>query len=284
MRAVKANTKIEPIISYLEKEIPKEYYLSDSFKRDCIREGVDGSWESYMEYVKQITPHTYCFGVDFNKQFINGTLTLCMNDVFERHGAKELFVFVRFLLDSYTSNESKVIKTLELKKSFAVIGISEEELTLLDKYDKIPFAMDISKELSLFRNSNRLEQLKKEIDESFAKGNYRDVNTRSYTLLEGVFKEFLQENGIDYDKGERITKLASIIKKLLLNNTKFSGYFLEKDNAVSLITSITHVVNDLRNNNSDSHYGEDSDMATSCFVKDLTFSVTNLLLNITKKV
>lgn len=44
MRQVKANTKIEPIINYLEKVIPLDYFLSDNFKMSCIEGKVDNHW------------------------------------------------------------------------------------------------------------------------------------------------------------------------------------------------------------------------------------------------
>lgn len=283
MRAVKANTKIEPIISYLEKEIPKEYFLSENFKMSCIEGKADQLWDECMNYVKMISLHAHCPGVDFNLQFVDGTLVKLMNDIYERCGKFELLNFVCFILDSYTSNEGKCVKTLNLKRAFAVIGVSEEELAVLDKYNESPLVMNTPECLSSLKNAHRLEQLKKEIEESFAKGNYRDVNTRSYTFLEGVLKGFLQNSNVFYDKRDNITQLASRVKDYLKENTQlYSEYCLQEKTVISLISTITHVVNDLRNRNSDSHFDGDSDMATSCFVKDLTYSVTNLLLNIKK--
>lgn len=283
MRQIKANTRIEPIVNYLEKVIPLEYFLSDNFKMSCIEEEVDKLWDGCMSCVMENSFHTHCPGVDFNLQFIDGTLVKLMNDIYERCGEFELLNFVCFILDSYTSNEGKCVKTLSLKRAFAVIGVSEEELAVLDKYNESPLVMNTPECLSSLKNAHRLEQLKKEIEESFAKGNYRDVNTRSYTFLEGVLKGFLQNSNVFYDKRDNITQLASRVKDYLKENTQlYSEYCLQEKTVISLISTITHVVNDLRNRNSDSHFDGDSDMATSCFVKDLTYSVTNLLLNIKK--
>ena len=283
MRQVKANTKIEPIINYLEKVIPSDYFLSDNFKMSCIEGKVDNLWNECMSWVKSNSFHTHCPGIDFNLQFVDDTLVKLMNDIYETCGEIELLKFVCFILDSYTSNEGKCVKTLGFKRAFAVIGVSEDKLALLGKYDEIPFATDISEDLSWFKDVNRMRQLKEEIEISFAKGNYRDVNTRTYTLLEGVFKGFLQQNSVVYYKRNNITQLASRIKDYLKENTLlYNEYCLQENTAISLITTVAHVVNDLRNRNSDSHFDGDSDMATSCFVKDLTYSVTNLLLNIKK--
>lgn len=283
MSIIEVNTKIEPLINALKKEIRKDYYLSDRFKIDCIQEGIDQLWSGYLKLVENNSAHTYIPGVNFKRQFVDDALALLINDLYEKYGANKLLDFISFVLGSYTSNEGKSVNTKDLKRGFAVIGVSEEELTVLDKYNDSPLVMDIPECLSSLNNADRLELLKKEIEESFAKGNYRDVNTRSYTFLEGVFKGFLQKNSVVYDKHANITQLASCIKDYLKENIQlYSEYCLQEKAVISLISTITHVVNDLRNRNSDSHFDGDSDMATSCFVKDLTYSVTNLLLNIKK--
>ena len=127
-------------------------------------------------------------------------------------------------------------------------------------------------------NSNywRIEGIKNQIDKAVAEDNYNLIITLVYTLVEGVLKGYLKENNVSFNRKDEITALAKLVKTHIHNNN--SSKFVEKK-ALHQITTIADVINELRNQCSASHCDEKSDFVTAIFVRDLGYSLANVLIN-----
>lgn len=275
--SVKPTTRIEPILNELGRIIPCSYYISNEFKKQCIKENIDDYWAQLIELAKK-ERHIYVAGMGLDNKRIDAgnALILWANSLFAQNGVEALFELVFFLLNSYTSYSKKKIDVRELKECFMLIGLSDEDGQRLDQFGLNTFDIKLSATSSLIRDNKRIEELKEQIEKAVSEDNYNLIITLVYTLIEGVLKGYLEERNEAYNQKDDIVTLAKKVKLLIQeeNNFKYS-----QKKALHQISTIVDVVNELRNNNSVSHCSENSDFVTSIFVRDLGFSLANLLIN-----
>ncbi|MBQ2884676.1 MAG: hypothetical protein IJE43_13010 [Alphaproteobacteria bacterium] len=275
--SIKPETQIEPILIELNDIIPGDYYINQHFKKQCIKVGIDGVWSQYLDIVKG-ERHITIIGIGSeNERFdAKNALILYSNWLFVENGVEAFFDFVLFLIDSYTFYSKKKIKVDELKESFILIGVSEETCQRLDQYGLGKFHVGLSDTSSVINDNERIEEIKHQIEKAVAEHNYNLIITLVYTLVEGVLKGYLKENDVSYNRKDEITTLAKLVKTHIQNNN--SSKFVEKK-ALHQITTIVDVVNELRNQCSASHCDEKSDFVTAIFVRDLGYSLANVLIN-----
>lgn len=275
--SIKPETQIEPILIELNDIIPGDYYINQHFKKQCIKVGIDGVWSQYLDIVKG-ERHITIIGIGSeNERFdAKNALILYSNWLFVENGVEVFFDFVLFLIDSYTFYSKKKIKVDELKESFILIGVSEETCQRLDQYGLGKFHVGLSDTSSVINDNERIEEIKHQIEKAVAEHNYNLIITLVYTLVEGVLKGYLKENDVSYNRKDEITTLAKLVKTHIQNNN--SSKFVEKK-ALHQITTIVDVVNELRNQCSASHCDEKSDFVTAIFVRDLGYSLANVLIN-----
>lgn len=275
--SIKKETKIEPILIELDSIIPSSYYIGTHFKKQCIKVGIDDVWKQYLDIAKK-ERHFTTFGVGsgIKRLDANNALVLYSNRLFIENGVEAFFEFVLFLIDSYTSYCNKTIDVNELKECFMLIGVSEEICQRLNRYGLGKFHIELSDTSSVINDNERIEEMKQQIEKAVVEENNNLIITLVYTLVEGVLKGYLKENNVFFDRKEDITALAKRVKSHIQNNKglKFVG-----KKALHQITTITDVINELRNQCSDSHCDEKSDFVTAIFVRDLGFSLANVLIN-----
>lgn len=274
--SIKPETQIEPILIELNDIIPGDYYISQHFKKQCIKVGIDGVWSQCLDIVKGERRITIIGIGSENERFdAKNALILYSNWLFVENGVEVFFYFVLFLIESYTFYSKKKIKVDELKECFILIGVSEETCQRLDQYGLGKFHIGLSDTSSVINDNERIEEIKHQIDKAVAEHNYNLIITLVYTLVEGVLKGYLKENNVSFNRKDEITALAKLVKTHIQNNN--SSKFVEKK-ALHQITTIADVVNELRNQCSASHCDEKSDFVTAIFVRDLGYSLANVLI------
>ncbi len=275
--SLKPVTDIEPILIELDDIIPSGYYIDKHFKKQCIKIGIDVVWRQFLDAAKRERHFTVIGLGSENERFdAKNALILYSNWLFVENGVETFFEFVLFLIDSYTSYSKKMIDVNELKEYFMLIGINDETCQRLNQYGLVRFHIGLSDTSSVINDNERVEELKEQIEKAIAEDNYNLIITLVYTLVEGVLKGYLKENNVSFTRKEEITALAKQVKTHIQNNG--SSKFVEKK-ALHLITTIADVINELRNQCSDSHCDEKSDFVTAFFVRDLGFSLANALIN-----
>lgn len=273
--------KIEPIIKELYRIIPSRFYLSTHFQKCCIKEGIEDDWERAMKMAEDNRGYiSMGIGINDKETDANEAVKLTCNIAFH-NGTTSLLRYVIFLLDSFQSSADNIsINPEELIDCFKLIGLSDTDCQKLRKYDKFGILTDMDSPKNILNDAERLNNLKNEIDKAIKKGEYNKANTYSYTLLEGVLKGYLTHFNITFNKNEDIEKLPKFIKDDV--KQRLGNHFINASHVSKQISVITHIVSDLRNHESDSHYARISDHTTACFVRDLTLALANLLLNIIK--
>ena len=123
-------------------------------------------------------------------------------------------------------------------------------------------------------NSERLTKFLTEIDNSISQGNYERATTLSYTCLEGFFKSFVHSKIPEENSVVEIIRLSKIIKAYLRQNIE--NY---PDEAISLLTNLTHTVDRTRNQFSEAHFGEETQRWLAIYIRDLVNSQIRMLLN-----
>lgn len=280
---IEPNTKIKPILSEVLRIIPSDYLISMHFQKCLIRVGLDDYWKKALNYIKN--NRMICPGENFDTIDAQEAITLICNINYdglgEKNGARKVFDFVLTLLDFYHSYSKIDINVRELIEDFMLIGLSEEECFELNKFQTGHLEIGFQVPDNLIKESNRIMELKEKIDNTIADGDNKLANTYCYTLLEGVFQGFCMHYEIEFTKKDKLTDLAKKVKEVLkrkLSSTLFGSIY-----AYNQITNIANIVYESRNRGSESHFDRDSDIYTSTFIRDMAFSLTNLLIDIIKK-
>lgn len=275
--SLKPVTEIEPILIELNDIIPSGYYIDKHFKKQCIKIGIDVVWRQFLDAAKRERRFTVIGLGSENERFdAKNALILYSNWLFVENGVEAFFDFVLFLIKSYTFYSKKKIKVDELKECFILIGVSVETCHRLDQYGLGKFHVVLSDISSVINDNERIEEMKSQIEKAVAENNYNLIITLVYTLVEGVLKGYLKENNVSFNRKDEITALAKLVKTHIQNN--YSSKFVEKK-ALHQITTIADVINELRNQCSASHCDEKSDFVTAIFVRDLGYSLANVLIN-----
>lgn len=274
--------KIEPIIKELYRIIPSRFYLSTHYQKCCIKEGIEDEWDKAMKVAEHNRGYiTLGMGIDDRETDADTAIRLTCNLAFQK-GAANLLRYVIFLLDSFMSSDENIsINPEELIDCFKLIGLSDVDCQKLKKYDKFGIHINMDIPNDLLDDAERLKDLKDEIDKAIRHSEFNKANTYSYTLLEGILKGYLTYFNIPFDKNDDIEKFPKLIREDV--KQKLGNHFINEPHVTKQISVITHIVSDLRNHGSDSHYDGLSDNVTSCYVRDLTLALANLLLNIIKR-
>lgn len=274
---IKPENQIEPILIELNDIIPSGYYIDKHFKKQCLKIGIDVVWRHFLDAAKRERHFTAIGLASENERFdAKNALILYSNWLFVGNGVEAFFDFVLFLIESYTFYSKKKINVDELKECFILIGVSEETCQRLNQYSLGKFHIGLSDTSSVINDNKRIEGIKNQIDKAVAEDNYNLIITLVYTLVEGVLKGYLKENNVSFNRKDEITALAKLVKTHIHNNN--SSKFVEKK-ALHQITTIADVINELRNQCSASHCDEKSDFVTAIFVRDLGYSLANVLIN-----
>lgn len=167
-------------------------------------------------------------------------------------------LIIKKILNEVESYEPK--KSTELKK------------LIYDSNTEAPQVVEID---SNYWNSQRLNSYLAGIDSALDESNFERALTLCYTCLEGFFKAFINKYIADYSDRFEIIKMAGAIKNYIKANKK--GY---PDEFYNMITHVAHTIDRLRNNFSESHFGETSENFVSQYIRDLTNTEIRLLINI----
>jgi hypothetical protein len=124
-------------------------------------------------------------------------------------------------------------------------------------------------------NSERLNHYIAGIDSALDESNYERVLTLCYTCLEGFLKAFINKHVTGYADRLEVLRMANAVKEYLRTNK--SGY---PDEFYNMITHVAHTVDRMRNNYSESHFGETSERLVSEYIRDLTNTEIRLLINL----
>lgn len=123
-------------------------------------------------------------------------------------------------------------------------------------------------------NANRLNEYLGEIDDCIATTQYERAVTLAYTCLEGFYKAFVVHCVPEGADETEIIALAKSIKKYL--SQTIGSY---PDEALTMVTHISHTVDRARNRFSEAHFDEEAARWLAVYVRDLVNTQIRLLLH-----
>jgi hypothetical protein len=124
-----------------------------------------------------------------------------------------------------------------------------------------------------FWNSERLNGIIQTIDQAIATKDYERAVTLCYTCVEGIFKGIIKSKIPDEQHLNEITKMAGIIR------TYLKGLDVYPDDVCTSVITIAKLINSSRNEFSESHFNEVAARDLAIYIRDITNSVTKLILS-----
>jgi len=121
--------------------------------------------------------------------------------------------------------------------------------------------------------ADKLKDILDKIDDAMTKKDGNQVLTLSFTFLEGIFKEFLNQKQIPFSQKDDLPTLAKKTKEHL---KILAPHFPEQ--TLNLISTIAHNIAETRNQFSDSHFANDADFYLADFIRDELNAVSRLII------
>ena len=169
-------------------------------------------------------------------------------------------------------------RILIIKKILAEVESYEPEksaeLKKLIEYDTAGAPQTVELHSNIW-NAQRLNSYLAGIDSAIDESNFERALTLCYTCLEGFFKAFIHKYISDYSDKYEIIKMAGAVKKYLKDNKN-----VYPDELYNMIPQVAHTIDRLRNNFSESHFGDTTEKFVSQYLRDLTNTEIRLLINI----
>ena len=126
-------------------------------------------------------------------------------------------------------------------------------------------------------NSEKLNNLLRDIDHAIDAQQFNRATTLAYTCLEGLYKAYVQRHVPDKANLTDLIQLCKAVKDDITEKLKARGPFPEQ--IVNAIPTLTNAVANSRNGCSESHFAEDSHRWLANFARDMTNSIGRLLLH-----
>ena len=126
-------------------------------------------------------------------------------------------------------------------------------------------------------NSEKLNNLLRDIDHAIDAQQFNRATTLAYTCLEGLYKAYVQRHVPDKANLTDLIQLCKAVKDDITEKLKARGPFPEQ--IVNAIPTLTNAVANSRNGFSESHFAEDSHRWLANFARDMTNSIGRLLLH-----
>ena len=123
-------------------------------------------------------------------------------------------------------------------------------------------------------NAERLQKYLQRVDSCVSAREYERAVSLAYTCLEGFYKAFVVRHIPAAAAETEIIALSKAIKKFLQDTLA-----VYPEEAISMITHISHTVDRARNRFSEAHFDEDAAHWLAAFVRDLVNTQIRLLLN-----
>ena len=179
--------------------------------------------------------------------------------------------FYDILMDNDEANRIRIVNEIikELEDQDVSDGLDELKGMMND--DTVAPSANIAQETW---NSERLNNYLTEIDTSITAANYKRAVSLSYTCLEGFYKAFIREKIPNQQKFTEIIALSRLIRNYIREQLT-----IYPDEAINLISSITHTVDRARNQFSEAHFDNESARWLAIFIRDLVNTQIRLLLH-----
>ena len=126
-------------------------------------------------------------------------------------------------------------------------------------------------------NSEKLNNLLRDIDHAIDAQQFNRATTLAYTCLEGLYKAYVQRHVPDKANLTDLIQLCKAVKDDITEKLKARGPLPEQ--IVNAIPTLTHAVPNSRNRVSDNPVAEDSHRWLANFARDMTNSIGRLLLH-----
>jgi hypothetical protein len=122
-------------------------------------------------------------------------------------------------------------------------------------------------------SAGRLNGMFSNIDEAIAATNHERAITLCYTCIEGLFKSFIIKNIPAQQSMNEIVEMAREIKVYI------HGLNIYPEEVTNSIISTANLINNTRNKYSESHFNHQADNTLSIYIRDLTNSLSKLLIH-----
>jgi hypothetical protein len=270
-------TKIEPLINDLKKLGIGYYLTSDEYKRYLIKVGIDVEWKNHYKSVKKNRGY-YSLGMDHDYHDSIGTMIKFLNYYYE-YQKESLYNYLYDLIVELKKWSDKEFEGSDLNNLILDLEIIEFPNELLSeiKHQK-SFSVPKSEIPNEIRNSKKLDESIQKLNTSINNKEYNLTLTFSYSILEGLFKAFINKNIPEKTNVDKLNPQAKIVKKFIINQLKFKEEKFPLG-TLNLITTITYAISEARNSHSESHFDNDSEKWLAEFSRDCVNTIGRLILN-----
>lgn len=263
----------------IETILDKKYLLSRRFRMLISKLGMSKVWESAIECAKNeraIVTITNNWGENTDSWVAFQKSILYLH---QHLSIKEVIFFISSILEDYFNYSHKSFSTIEIKECLSILGATEKDLTELDSIFSY-VTLEFDNMDNIISNFDDVNEFYLKMKDSYFNKNYRGTNTYAYTLLEGIFKGYLNHFRIEYERNDELRKLAKKVKQDIKDNCRVNELI---EPALNQMSGIIEIIDVCRNRASDSHCDSQSDMIMSSFIKDIAISVSNMILHIVKE-
>lgn len=266
---------IEPLVNEVKNQIGIDFLTSDDFIEYCTKSGFSIKWQMFL-YTAEQDLGLIAFNAFNDKKAKNSeAFNIACNNMYGKNkNIEELYDFICFVIKGYCKINNTTISLNKIKKYFKLLGKSD--INELNNYASDHYHLELNYN-SLIKGGHYNELIKK-IDDGLSKGDFLGCNTCCYTLLEGILKCYCEHFNLPFDKTDDMVKLVGIVKNDL--KLKHGDIILVKNNIYNLISNATHIVYEIRNHNSDSHYDGYSDYITSATIRDIVIMISDFLIKL----
>ena len=270
-------TKIEPLINDLKKMGIGYYLTSDEYKRYLIRVGIDVEWKNHYKSVRKKRGY-FSSGMDHDYYDSIGTMIKFLN-YYHEYQKDSLYYYLFDLIVDLKKWSDKEFEESDLNNLILDLEIIEFPNELLSKIkQQKSFSVPKSEIPKEIRNSKKLDESIQKLNTSIKNKEYNLTLTYSYSILEGLFKAFINKNIPEKTKVNKLNQQSKIVKDYIIKQLKSKEENFPLG-ALNLISTITYAISEARNSHSESHFDNDSEKWLAEFSRDCVNSVGRLILN-----
>ncbi|GET24277.1 hypothetical protein NT017_06060 [Prolixibacter sp. NT017] len=272
--------RIEPLINDLKSLKMGDFLKSNSFKRYCIKAGLEESWRNAFTFIQKNRTY-FIAGFDHDHSDSLDALTLIMNHLY-KNDSTNFFYFSNDLLVAYADWSKEDLKVKDIIEDLELLSAPSEVVENITKLGN-HFSKPVPKSEipENIWNADKLETALDKMDSSIKRKEYNMTVTYAYYCLEGLYKAFISEKVPDKKHLDKINQMATAVRDYLRSH--FIANQIEyPEQVINLIPTITNAISNARNSFSDSHFDGESEKWLAEFARDCVNSIGRLIIKFIK--
>lgn len=272
--------KLEPLVNDLKNLRMGDFLKSNSYKRYCIKAGLEESWRNAFNYAKQNRGY---FAAGFDHDYFDSldALVLLLNHL-HKNSQNNFFFFIYDLLVAYTEWNKEDLQVNEIAEDLELLNAPNEILENIIKLgNSYSNPVPKSRIPENIWNAEKLDGVLNKMDSSIKNGEYNLTITYAYSCLEGLYKAFLIERIPDKKDLEKLNQLSKAVRDYLADHFAKENISYPEQ-IITLIPTITNAISQARNSFSDSHFDGESEKWLAEFTRDCVNSIGRLIIKFIK--